>query len=151
MSAADKPTVLLPGCLLYRSDSRRRRGDVQQQAARERQRQVAQFNRMQKQENKCVLCFKSPARNEHLAIAVGQSSYLSLMPRGKLVEGHCCIVTQEHVPSMRQVGRGLVVLCARLPTELQCILLFLAAMQSGCGRAAPQLGPWLASGVTGPA
>lgn len=89
--------------LCCRSDSRRRKGDVQQQAARERQRQVAQFNRMQKAEDKCVLCFKSASRNEPLTIAVGQSSYLSLMPRGKLVDGHCCIVTQEHVASMRQV------------------------------------------------
>jgi hypothetical protein len=80
---------------------------VQQQAARERQRQVAQFNRMQKAEEQCVLCFKSPSRNQHLTIAVGQSSYLSLVPRGKLVDGHCCIVTQEHVASMRQVRTGL--------------------------------------------
>lgn len=53
-----------------------------------------------------MMCFKSPARNPDLAIAVGQSSYLALMPRGKLVDGHCCIVTQEHAPSMRQVGVG---------------------------------------------
>lgn len=90
-------------CVTHRSDSRKRRGDVQQAAARERQRQVAQFNRLQKLEDKCGLCFKSPGRNEALTLAVGQSSYLSLMPRGKLVEGHCCIVPQEHVASMRQV------------------------------------------------
>lgn len=80
---------------------------MQQQAARERQRQVAQFKRVQRAEDKCVLCFNSPSRSEHLTIAVGQSSYLSLMPRGKLVDGHCCIVTQEHVASMRQVRTGL--------------------------------------------
>lgn len=84
---------------------------MQQQAARERQRQVAQFNRLQKIEDKCTLCFKSPGRPQDLTIAVGQSTYLSLMPRGKLVEGHCCILTQEHTPSMRQVrvlGVGLL-------------------------------------------
>jgi len=80
---------------------------VQQQAAREHQRQVSQFNRLQRMEDKCVLCFKSPARNQDLTIAVAQASYLSLLPRGKLVEGHCCIVTQEHTPSMRQVGGGM--------------------------------------------
>jgi hypothetical protein len=70
---------------------------------------VAQFNRLQKMEDKCGLCFKSSARNPDLAIAVGQSSYLALPARGKLVQGHCCIVTQEHTPSMRQVnGDGMV-------------------------------------------
>jgi hypothetical protein len=76
---------------------------VAQAAQRERQRQVAAFSRAQRLEDKCGLCFASPARNANLAIAVGQRAYLCLPPRGRLVEGHCCIVTQEHSPSMRAV------------------------------------------------
>jgi hypothetical protein len=86
-----------------RSESRQKRGNVEQQRARERQRQVAQFNKHQRLEDSCTYCFSSPSRPKELAIAVGQSTYLSLVQRGRLVEGHCVIAPAEHVASIRQV------------------------------------------------
>lgn len=65
---------------------------------------MAQFSKFQRLENSCTYCFSSPARPKELAIAVGQSTYLSLVQRGRLVEGHCAIVPAEHVASTRQVG-----------------------------------------------
>lgn len=88
------------------SDIRRKRGDSQQQHQRERQRQISQFSRAQRLEDKCSYCFSSAVRPKELAVAVGQATYLSLVQRGRLVEGHCCIVTAEHVASVRQVGCG---------------------------------------------
>lgn len=94
-------------CLPCRSESRAKRGNVEQQRQRERQRQVAQFNKQQRLEDSCAYCFSSPSRPKELAIAVGQSTYLSLVQRGRLVEGHCVIAPAEHVASIRQVGQGL--------------------------------------------
>jgi hypothetical protein len=54
-------------------------------------------------QDQCRLCFASAARPRHLAIAIGQSSYLALPARGRLVPGHCVIVPAEHVASTRQV------------------------------------------------
>jgi hypothetical protein len=54
-------------------------------------------------QDQCRLCFASSNRPRHLAIAIGQSSYLALPARGRLVPGHCLIVPAEHTPSTRQV------------------------------------------------
>ncbi|WIA29191.1 hypothetical protein OEZ86_011702 [Tetradesmus obliquus] len=88
------------------SESRAKRGNVEQQRQRERQRQVAQFNKQQRLEDSCAYCFSSPSRPKKLAIAVGQSTYLSLVQRGRLVEGHCVIAPAEHVASIRQVDEA---------------------------------------------
>lgn len=51
----------------------------------------------------CRLCFASASRPRNLTVAIGQSAYLALPARGRLVPGHCCIVPAEHVASTRQV------------------------------------------------
>jgi hypothetical protein len=68
--------------------------------------QVASFNRQQKAEDACAYCFNSSRRPRHMAIAIGQSTYLALVSKGRLSEGHCYIAPAEHVASMRQVGAG---------------------------------------------
>ena len=40
----------------------------------------------------CTLCFGSGRRPKHLTLAIGESMYLALPPRGRLVPGHCQIV-----------------------------------------------------------
>jgi hypothetical protein len=65
---------------------------------------VASFNRQQKAEDACNHCFSSSRRPRHMTIAIGQSTYLALVPKGRLSEGHCYIAPAEHVASMRQVG-----------------------------------------------
>ena len=57
-------------------------------------------------QDSCRLCFASPHRARHLAIAIGQGSYLALPARGRLVPGHCVLVPAEHVASARQVDEA---------------------------------------------
>jgi hypothetical protein len=61
-------------------------------------------------QEQCRLCFSSSNRPRHLTLSIGQSSYLALPPRGRLVPGHCQIIPAEHVASTRQtdeqVGRA---------------------------------------------
>lgn len=66
-------------------------------------------------QQQCRLCFASSHRPRQLTLAIGQSTYLALPARGRLVPGHCVIVPAEHVPSARQLdeqaraaGRGVV-------------------------------------------
>lgn len=73
------------------------------QVAREKQRQIKEYKRYNSAVDQCRLCFASSNRPRHLAIAIGQSSYLALPARGRLVPGHCLIVPAEHTPSTRQV------------------------------------------------
>ncbi|EFN55254.1 hypothetical protein CHLNCDRAFT_134588 [Chlorella variabilis] len=73
------------------------------QQQRDKQRQIREYNRMNSALEKCRLCFSSASRPRHLAVAIGQSSYLALPARGRLVPGHCVIVPAEHVASTRQV------------------------------------------------
>ena len=54
-------------------------------------------------QEQCQLCFASKHRPRHLAVAIGQSTYLAVPQRGRLVPGHCVIVPAEHVASTRQV------------------------------------------------
>ncbi|GBF94032.1 hypothetical protein Rsub_07300 [Raphidocelis subcapitata] len=84
-------------------ESRKRRGDPQQQAQRDKTRQIASFQRQQKAEDACAHCFSSSRRPRHLTIAIGQSTYLALVAKGRLGEGHCYIAPAEHVASMRQL------------------------------------------------
>ncbi|KAL6782403.1 hypothetical protein ACKKBG_A06645 [Auxenochlorella protothecoides x Auxenochlorella symbiontica] len=83
--------------------TQRKRGDAAQQAQRDKARQVREFGRAARGQERCGRCFTSVARQRHLALAVGQGAYLALPPRGRLVPGHCQILPMEHVPSTRQV------------------------------------------------
>jgi hypothetical protein len=94
-----------------RFENKKRRGDPQQQAQRDKARQVAAFNRQQKAEDACGSCFSSARRPRHMTIAIGQSTYLSLVSKGRLSEGHCYIAPAEHIASMRQVRRAAVQRC----------------------------------------
>lgn len=62
-------------------------------------------------EDACAYCFASSRRPRHLTIAVGQATYLALVAKGRLGEGHCYIAPAEHVPSMRQVGAPALAFC----------------------------------------
>ncbi|RMZ56280.1 hypothetical protein APUTEX25_002470 [Auxenochlorella protothecoides] len=83
--------------------TQRKHGDAAQQAQRDKARQVREFGRAARGQERCGRCFTSVARQRHLALAVGQGAYLALPPRGRLVPGHCQILPMEHVPSTRQV------------------------------------------------
>jgi len=89
------------GVELY--ESRQRKGTVEQAAAREKSRQVAQAQKAQKLEDQCMYCKSNPRRPVHLTVSASPSCYLMLPPRGRLVPGHCCLVPSDHLPSIRQV------------------------------------------------
>lgn len=72
--------------------TQRKRGDAAQQAQRDKARQVREFGRAARGQERCGRCFTSAARQRHLALAVGQGAYLALPPRGRLVPGHCQIL-----------------------------------------------------------
>ena len=50
-------------------------------AKRERAAQIADSRRMGSALDNCGMCFASARRNKHLALAIGQSSYLALPAR----------------------------------------------------------------------
>ena len=84
------------------SKEARRRGTVREEAAsREKQRQVREYSRFQSALDRCTLCFTSPSRPKHLTVAIGTAAYLALPQRGRLVPGHCRIISVEHLPSTR--------------------------------------------------
>ncbi|XP_031494432.1 uncharacterized protein LOC116260324 [Nymphaea colorata] len=55
------------------------------------------------QQERCQFCFENPSRPRHLAISIGNLSYLMLPPWKPLVEGHCCILPMQHESSTRNV------------------------------------------------
>eukprot|EP00887_Chlorella_sp_A99_P005045 scaffold4.g5045.t1 len=71
-------------------------------SAREKQRQIADFRRMNSALEQCSHCFNSGNRPKQLTIAIGTAAYLALPARGRLVPGHCCIIPADHLPSSRQ-------------------------------------------------
>uniref|UniRef100_A0A061SMS2 CwfJ-like protein n=1 Tax=Tetraselmis sp. GSL018 TaxID=582737 RepID=A0A061SMS2_9CHLO len=84
-------------------EDRARRGHRGAQAQRSKAAQVADYRRMQSTQDRCHFCFGGQARErvKHLTIAIGQTAYLVLPASGRLVPGHCQIVTAEHLPSTR--------------------------------------------------
>ncbi|KAK9827469.1 hypothetical protein WJX74_004333 [Apatococcus lobatus] len=84
-------------------EAKRKRGNKEQHAQREKAARIADYKRMTSAQDQCNLCFASPRRSRHLTISIGQSAYLLLPPRARLVPGHCCISTLEHSPSSRAV------------------------------------------------
>ncbi|GAX76750.1 hypothetical protein CEUSTIGMA_g4197.t1 [Chlamydomonas eustigma] len=84
-------------------ESKKRQGTMQQQQKRERDRQVSQFQKATKLEDNCMFCPSSIRRPRHLTVSLAHTSYLMLPAKGRLTPGHCCIVTAEHTPAMRQV------------------------------------------------
>ncbi|KAL3152781.1 hypothetical protein ABBQ38_012367 [Trebouxia sp. C0009 RCD-2024] len=84
-------------------ESRKKKGTKEQQQKRDRSRQIADHRRGANAVDRCSLCFSSVSRPRHLTISLGQTAYLALPARGRLVEGHSIIVPTEHVASTRQV------------------------------------------------
>ncbi|KAL4428538.1 hypothetical protein ABPG75_002627 [Micractinium tetrahymenae] len=80
-----------------------RKATKERESQREKQRQIREYNKMTSALDQCRLCFSSSHRPRQLTLAIGQSTYLALPARGRLVPGHCVIVPAEHVPSTRQV------------------------------------------------
>ncbi|PSC69918.1 CWF19 2 [Micractinium conductrix] len=80
-----------------------KRGTRENAGEKEKLRQVREYNRFNSALEQCQLCFASKHRPRHLAVAIGQSTYLAVPQRGRLVPGHCVIVPAEHVASTRQV------------------------------------------------
>jgi hypothetical protein len=80
-----------------------RKGGREKEAAREKQRQIREYQKHSSALEACRLCFGSAARPRQLTLAIGQSTYLALPARGRLVPGHCVIVPADHVASTRQV------------------------------------------------
>jgi hypothetical protein len=95
---------------------RHKRGTREQQQQREHRRQVEDYKRGQAREAACAYCPTSSTRPRHLSVAIGQASYLMLVPKGRLVPGHCCIVPADHIGSTRQVR------CRRVcSAQLRCM------------------------------
>ncbi|KAK9823428.1 hypothetical protein WJX72_002672 [[Myrmecia] bisecta] len=84
-------------------ESRKRKGTKEQQAQRSKRAQVSDYMRTSSILDNCARCFASARRPRHLTISIGQTAYLMLPERGRLVPGHCCIVPSEHVASSRLV------------------------------------------------
>lgn len=80
-----------------------RKATKEREAQREKQRQIREYSRANSALEQCRLCFASSHRPRQLTLAIGQSTYLALPARGRLVPGHCVIVPAEHVPSARQL------------------------------------------------
>lgn len=78
----------------------------EKQQRMEKQRQTSEFRRTTTAQDRCLLCFNSPARKKELTLSIAHTTYLALPPRGILAPGHCIIVPAEHVPSTRQTDEA---------------------------------------------
>eukprot|EP00198_Chlamydomonas_reinhardtii_P011753 XP_001701090.1 predicted protein [Chlamydomonas reinhardtii] len=87
-------------------ENRSKRGNVEAQKSRDRNRQVADLRRQSQAEAGCMMCLSNPKRPAFLTVALGTCTYLSLPERGRLVRGHCCISPGEHLPSIRGLDEG---------------------------------------------
>ncbi|MEW5309095.1 MAG: hypothetical protein WDW38_001005 [Sanguina aurantia] len=92
------------GLEMYESKARKGGAEVQRQ--RDRSRQISDHSRILKAEDACTYCVASARRPRHLTISLGQSTYLMVPPRGRLVPGHVVITPAEHATSLRQVDDG---------------------------------------------
>ena len=62
-------------------ESRKKRGTKEQQQKRDRSSQIADHRRSMQSLDRCNLCFASAARQRHLTISLGQTTYLALPAR----------------------------------------------------------------------
>ncbi|KAK9857597.1 hypothetical protein WJX84_001060, partial [Apatococcus fuscideae] len=62
-------------------EAKRKRGNKEQLAQREKAARVSDYQRMTSAQDQCNLCFASPRRPRHLTISIGQGAYLLLPPR----------------------------------------------------------------------
>lgn len=85
---------------------KRSRVTLEQQANKERQRQIQDHKRLESVTGACELCADSARRPKHLTIALGNLTYLRLPSRGRLLDGHVQIVTAEHVGSTRMTDEA---------------------------------------------
>ncbi|RZF35632.1 hypothetical protein LSTR_LSTR008603 [Laodelphax striatellus] len=77
-----------------------RGGDARQTARdeeRARARAIGQHKRATRAHDNCDWCLESRHLLKHLVVAVGSKVYLCLPPYESLTEGHCLIVTSQHV------------------------------------------------------
>lgn len=93
------------GLEAYESRDKKQSDAKRQEKAR--QRQVFEYEKSEKDLKKCGMCLGNDnKRDKHLHVAYGNSAYLMLPARGRLVPGHCVIAPIAHCDSSRNVDEG---------------------------------------------
>ena len=70
--------------------------DPEKEMQKQRQRAIAENNKMTAVLQNCKLCFDNSGFEKHLLIAVGISVYLAAPSHQSLTEGHCLLIPMEH-------------------------------------------------------
>lgn len=90
----------------------------QEQEERLRQEQIKQHLLHERATKSCNKCLETNNR-KGLMISLGDKTYLTLPSRGQLVQGHCLIVPNEHIASVRMADEGAQLEVAQFKKYLQ--------------------------------
>lgn len=90
----------------------------QEQEERLRQEQIKQHLLHERATKSCNKCLETNNR-KGLMISLGDKTYLTLPSRGQLVPGHCLIVPNEHIASVRMADEGAQLEVAQFKKYLQ--------------------------------